>query len=317
MKTLPGEPSAGSEAMSGCRKLTSAVGRKRQRTGLPRAGKRTSGRGREGGVPGSPADGSNGDEQAWRESGRLTLMEKGRSRVPDGLRRGAPRTRERESLLAGALVRLLRGPGKVAVGPDDVAVVVGRVEAGDGVVGRAGFRLAVAAVAEDRDDADAAQRGGVVAVVRVLVLPAIQDGDLLNVLGHQDGGEVGLGGGLEVGQVDVAGGGGAGGGGTRLVGQPREHGGTDALGVSQGPLLLRLLQSVEEVRDQQGGDDPDDGDDDQQLDQSEATLPVTETAQHSVVLLPSRGHCLSMREAKGPDGSCCDMCMVDAMRRSA
>src|SRR5579863_9022318 len=116
-------------------------------------------------------------------------------------------------LLAGGLLRVA---DPVAVGPDQVAVVVGRIEAGHRVVGRAGIRLAVAAVAEQAHDADAAQRIGVVQVVRVVVLPAVQDRNGLDVLRHQDGAQGGGADGLEVGQVDVAGGGGAGGGGARL-----------------------------------------------------------------------------------------------------
>jgi hypothetical protein len=50
--------------------------------------------------------------------------------------------------------------------------------------------------------------------------------------------------------------------------------------------VLRLLQSVEEVRDQQRGDDADDRDDDQQLDQCEALLTVANSAQHDWVSSP-------------------------------
>src|ERR1700720_2556964 len=223
MKTLSVRPSAGLDGREGCRKLTAAVGRKRQGTVLPRA------------------------EMRGLAKRRCFTLGRTAARVSPTACAGVVGGHASVSRRwPGVLFRLLRGPGEEAVGPDDVTVVVGRVEAGDGVVGRASLRLAVAAVAEDRDDADAAQRGGVVAVVGVLVLPAVQDRDLLNVLGHQDGGEVGLSRRREVGQVDVTGGGGSGGGGARLVGQPGEHGGANALGVSQGTLLLRLLQSVKE-----------------------------------------------------------------------
>src|SRR5206468_12409641 len=80
--------------------------------------------------------------------------------------------------------------------------------------------------------------------------------------------------------------GGAGGGRADLVGQPGEHRGAGVAHVGNRSLLLRLLQSVEEVRDQQGGDDADDRYDDQQLDEREALLPVTDLGQHVRVSSP-------------------------------
>src|SRR6202030_2402122 len=116
-------------------------------------------------------------------------------------------------------------------------------------------------------DVDAAQRVAVVHVVRVFVFPAVEKRDGLDVLGHQAGAQVGGIGGIEVGEVDVARGCRAGGGGACLVGQPGEHGGAQVADVGLGALLLRLLQRVEEVGNQQRGDDADDRDHDQQLDQ--------------------------------------------------
>src|SRR6185369_11832951 len=52
------------------------------------------------------------------------------------------------------------------------------------------------------------------------------------------------------------------------------------------PLLLGLLERIQEVGDQQRCDDADDGHDDEKLDQGEALLPVPDPAQHGISPLP-------------------------------
>src|SRR3954463_353180 len=235
-----------------------------------------------GGAAGASRSGSTSQSRERTMTGRWRRIREP-YRPKGGPPEGAPlKTSQR---LQKRLVGLLRPADEESVGPDDVLVVVGGVEAGNGVV--VGDGASIAAIGTNRQHGLRQHVGGV-HVVRIGILPAVLLRHRLQVLRHEEAGDASSRqSSAVVGRAEGdLGGRRAGVSRANLVGQPREHGGAAVVHVGHGPLLFRLLERVQEVRDEQGRDDADDRYDDQQLDQCEALLTITDLHQHGRVSSP-------------------------------